>query len=115
MATDARVSALVGTLSSKESAEEDRVDAAVLLMELDKSLAEETIVRLLKMASLELFDFHTELLDVLLGEWAIQGKTKEVESLLDELPSELRRYAEAAWKNLTNLEGCDLSGDFRSS
>ena len=104
VATDARIPVLVRTLSDGGYTVENRVDAASLLMHIDKHLAENLIVRLLEAAAPPHFDFYAELLDVLLGEWVLQGKTDEMEALLDRLPVELRSYAESAWKNLMRLK-----------
>ena len=102
--TDAQIIKLVEILSDAKSAEDCRIDAAVLLVRANEKLAEATIVNLLTIEPGELFDFKSELLDVLLGEWASQGKVMEAKSLFEEIPPDLRNYAEGAWKNLTRLE-----------
>lgn len=111
MATDpgsthqkAQARKLVSFLSALENSSEDRIDAAASLMRLDPQLAEIAIVNILKASTAEAFDFRSELLDVLLGEWAGRNRSKDAEALFRILPDEDKDYALQAWNNLIGLK-----------
>lgn len=109
MATDSKTrqtysaSNLIEFIANDENSPEDRIDAAVSLVRIDHKSAEEVILRLLEPSPCESFDFQSELLDVVLGEWVRLDKSEQAEALLNELHGELKHYGEAALKNLADL------------